>query len=249
MAKISNEELNALGLSGETLPKHVAIIMDGNGRWAAKRGLPRSFGHRAGVNRLREIIRFSSDAGIAALTLYAFSTENWQRPSDEVGTLMNLLIEYFNNEIDELNENNVRIFGLGDIDGMPEKVAEAIHSAERRTDKNTGLKLNIALNYGGRAEILRAVKIAAKLPESELEALDADGFENLLYTAGLPKLDLLIRTAGEQRISNFLLYQCAYAEFYFTDAFWPDFTKARYIEALTAFAARSRRFGGLEKKA
>ncbi|MBQ2771009.1 MAG: isoprenyl transferase [Clostridia bacterium] len=248
MAKLTQQELLDLGLHPEALPKHVAIIMDGNGRWAQKRGLPRSFGHRAGVNRLREIIRFSSDAGIQALTLYAFSTENWSRPSDEVGTLMNLLIEYFNNEIEELNENNVCIRALGDIDSMPEKVAEAIHNAERKTATNAGLKLNIALNYGGRAEILRAVRQAAKLPAEELDQLDADGFEQLLYTRGLPSLDLLIRTAGEQRISNFLLFQCAYAEFCFVDDFWPDFTKDLYVKALIAFQKRSRRFGGLDQK-
>lgn len=248
MAKLTEQELKDLGLHSEALPKHVAIIMDGNGRWAQKRGLPRSFGHRAGVNRLREIIRFSSDSGIEALTLYAFSTENWSRPSDEVGTLMSLLIEYFNNEIEELNENNVCIRALGDIDSMPEKVAEAIHNAEKRTGENTGLKLNIALNYGGRAEILRAVRLAAKLPDDELESLDSSSFEKLLYTHDLPSLDLLIRTAGEQRISNFLLFQCAYAEFYFVEDFWPDFTKDQYIKALTAFQKRSRRFGGLDQK-
>ncbi len=248
MAKYSSGDLIGMGLDPDALPAHVAIIMDGNGRWAQKRSLPRSFGHRAGVNRLREIIRFSSDAGIRALSLYAFSTENWKRPSDEVGTLMSLLVEYFTNEIDELNENNVRIRALGDVDSMPDKVRAAVRSAEQRTSANTGLCLNIALNYGSKAEILNAVRLAAKLPAEQLAALDDAAFSELLYTRGLPELDLLIRTGGEQRVSNFLLYQAAYAELLFTDDFWPDFTTQRYIDALCEFARRSRRFGGLNGK-
>ena len=236
-----------MGIFPETMPKHIAIIMDGNGRWAQSRGLPRTFGHRAGVNRLREIIRFSSDVGIEALTLYAFSTENWSRPCDEVDTLMSLLIEYFKNEIGELNKNNVSIRALGNIAAMPAPVCEAIRNAENATAANTGLKLNIALNYGGRAEILRAVKSAAALPPEKLSALDEKDFSELLYTKGLPEPDLIIRTAGEQRLSNFLLYQCAYAEFYFCSVYWPDFTREKYIEAIVTYQSRSRRFGGVNK--
>lgn len=243
MRKLTNEQLQAHGLDERTLPRHVAIIMDGNGRWANKRALPRAIGHRAGVNRLREIIRFSSDAGIEALSLYAFSTENWKRPCDEVGTLMSLLIEYFQKEIDELDANRVRIRALGDIAAMPAPVYAAISAAISRTSNNDGLILNIALNYGSHAELLRAVNAcmqAYAAPVSE------EVFAGQLYTAGLPPLDLLIRTGGEKRLSNFLLYQAAYAELLFTDDFWPDFDEARYTAALAEFAGRKRRYGGLE---
>ena len=248
MAKYTNAQIEALGLRADAIPRHVAIIMDGNGRWAKAHGLPRSLGHRAGVDRLRGIIRLSSDIGVKALTLYAFSTENWKRPKDEVGVLMNLLIEYFNKEIDELNENNVRIKALGDISFFPDKVREAIESAMARTRENTGLKLNIALNYGSRAEILRAANESAKaIANSGAEEITEELFTSFLYTADSPELDLLIRTSGEQRISNFLLWQLSYAELLFTDTYWPDYTDERYIEALRTFAARSRRFGGLEE--
>jgi len=242
MSKLTDEQLKEYGLQADTLPQHVAIIMDGNGRWASKRALPRAMGHRAGVNRLKEIIRFSSDAGIPALTLYAFSTENWKRPRDEVNTLMKLLIEYFNKEIDELDENHVRIRTLGDIEALPMDVGKAIDDAVTRTAGNDGLALSIALNYGSQAEILRAVNAltAAQAPVTE------EAFSAQLYTADLPPLDLLIRTGGEKRLSNFLLYQAAYAELIFLDDFWPDFTQERYASALREFASRKRRYGGLE---
>ena len=180
MAKLTVEQLNSLGLKPETLPRHVAIVMDGNGRWAQKRGLPRSFGHRAGTERLREIIRFSSDAGVQALTLYAFSTANWRRPEEEKSVLFSLLIEYFNSEIDELHENNVRITIFGEKDPFPEKVRAALLRAEDKTRANTGLRLNIALNYGSRAEILRAVRRCAE-KAIELGAYPGDeAFENEL---------------------------------------------------------------------
>ena len=250
MAKYTNAQIEALGLSARSIPRHVAIIMDGNGRWAKAHGLPRSLGHRAGVDRLRGIIRLSSDIGVSALTLYAFSTENWKRPKDEVGVLMNLLIEYFNKEIDELHGNNVRIKALGDIAFFPDKVREAIESAMERTRDNTGLKLNIALNYGSRAEILRAANESSKaVAAGEAAEITEELFTSFLYTADSPELDLLIRTSGEQRISNFLLWQLSYAELLFTDAYWPDFSDECYIEALRTFAARSRRFGGLEEDA
>lgn len=246
MKKLNEEQLMSLGLSEATLPKHVAIIMDGNGRWAKARSMPRAFGHRAGVNRLREIIRFSSDAGIEALTLYAFSTENWKRPQDEVGTLMSLLIEYFRKEIDELDENDVRIRTIGDISRLPDAVLDAVTSAITRTQDNRGLALNIALNYGSRDEILRAVNACAQLSE---RPITEDAFSAQLDTAGLPTLDLLIRTGGEMRLSNFLLYQAEYAELLFTDAYWPDFDQTHYIAALQEFARRQRRYGGLEEEA
>ncbi len=245
MSKLTAEELNSLGLRRETLPRHVAIVMDGNGRWAQKRGLPRSFGHRAGTERLREIIRFSSDAGIQALTLYAFSTENWRRPEEEKSVLFSLLIEYFNSEIDELHENNVRITIFGEKDPFPEKVRAALLRAEDKTRQNTGLRLNIALNYGSRAEILRAARLAAQEAVKAGAYPGDEAFLSHLYSAGQPELDLMIRTSGEERLSNFLLWQAAYAELYFTPVLWPDFTKEEYIRALIEFARRGRRFGGL----
>ena len=246
--KYTQKELNAFGLASESIPRHVAIIMDGNGRWAKARGQMRSAGHRAGVDALRDIIRFSSDSGVEALTVYAFSTENKKRPPEEIGVLCGLLIEYFKKEIDELDENRVRIKSIGDLSWFPENVQAAVLNAEARTADNEGLKLNIALNYGSQAEIVRAVKYAAAVARKENREPEKEDFEAGLYTAGLPPVDLLIRTSGEERISNFLLYQLAYAELYFTDVYWPDFTKEEYIKALTAFAKRSRRFGGLTAK-
>jgi undecaprenyl diphosphate synthase len=250
MANYSNEQIRALGLTRESLPKHVAIIMDGNGRWAKERQLPRSAGHRAGVDRLHGIIRLSSDLGIVSLTLYAFSTENWKRPPDEVGTLMALLIEYFTNEIDELHENNVRIRIIGAYQEFAAPVRNVIERAMKRTDNNTGLNLNIALNYGSRAEILRAANLAMQQAHADgKDAITADMLEQNLYTAGQPEVDLLIRTSGEQRISNYLLYQISYAELMFPGEYWPDFSNDAFLDALRAYQKRSRRFGGLEENA
>lgn len=243
--KYSESELNAIGLRKSSLPKHVAVIMDGNGRWAKARGLSRSAGHRAGVNALRDIIRFSSDAGIDALTVYAFSTENKKRPAEEIGVLCSLLIEYFKSEIDELDANHVRIRSIGDLSWFPVNVQEAVKRAEDRTAHNDGLKLNIALNYGSQSEIVHAMQAASDLAMREDRAPTKEDFESFLYTSGLPPVDLLIRTSGEMRISNFLLYQIAYAELYFTDTYWPDFSRNDLIEALREYASRSRRFGGL----
>jgi undecaprenyl diphosphate synthase len=246
MANYTKEEILALGLNPGGIPKHIAIIMDGNGRWAKERKLPRSAGHRAGVDRLRGIIRLSSDLGVESLTLYAFSTENWKRPSDEIGTLMSLLIEYFSKEIDELAANNVHIHIIGAYQEFPAPVRAAIERAVKRTETNSGLNLNIALNYGSRAEILRAANLAMQetLNEGKNE-ITAELLEKYLYTAGQPEIDLVIRTSGEQRISNFLLYQISYAEFLFPKEYWPDFSDERYIDALKAYQKRSRRFGGL----
>lgn len=233
------------------LPRHVGVIMDGNGRWAVRRGMPRSFGHKAGVEALRAIIRRSSDLGIQALTIYAFSTENWSRSVEEVSALMGLLLEYFTRELDELHREHVCIRILGDISGMPrglEKQQAALYAAMERTKDNDGLKLNIALNYGGRQEILRAARaLARKAADGEIvpEEITDGMLEDELYTAGLPQVDYLIRTSGEMRLSNFLLYQCAYAEFYTTDVLWPDFDCDAYDEALLAFTRRNRRFGGV----
>ena len=238
-------------LTREMLPRHVAVIMDGNGRWAQKRGMPRSFGHKAGVEALREIIRHSSDLGIEALTIYAFSTENWKRSVEEVGALMGLLLEYFTRELDELHRERVCIRILGDIEVMPkglEKQQAALYAAMDKTRENTGLKLNIALNYGGQQEIVHAARaLAQKVASGEMtpEEITRETFAAELYTGGLPEVDFLIRTSGEMRLSNFLLYQMAYAEFYQTDVLWPDFDRDAYDEALLAFAKRSRRFGGV----
>ena len=231
----------------QKLPRHVAIIMDGNGRWAKAHALQVAQGHRCGTETLRAIIRESSDIGIEALSLYAFSTENWKRSAAEVGALMSLLLEYFTGEIDELDEKNVCIRILGDKDGLPGPQREALLEAERRTRGNTGLKLNIAINYGARDEILRAAKtLARKAQNNEIDpdGITAADFEAQLYTHDLPDVDLLIRTSGEMRLSNFLLYQCAYAEMTFPAVLWPDFSLDDYHRALEAFGARDRRFGG-----
>ena len=250
MAAYDETQIRALGLNPQGIPKHVAIIMDGNGRWAQSRRLPRSAGHRAGTDRLRGIIRLSSDLGIASLTLYAFSTENWKRPSDEVGTLMGLLIEYFTSEIDELHENNVRIRIIGAYEGLPNGPRAAVERSMKRTEANTGLNLNIALNYGSRAEILRAANLAMQQAIAEgKNEISAEMLERNLYTFGQPEVDLLIRTSGEQRISNFLLYQLSYAEFLFPEEYWPDFSDEAFLSALRAYQNRSRRFGGLEDNA
>ena len=230
----------------DKLPEHVAIIMDGNGRWARKHRLSIARGHRQGTETLREIIRHTDDLGIKALSLYAFSTENWNRSDEEVAALMQLILEFFASEIDELDAKNVRILILGDKGRLPEKQRETLQEAERRTQSNTGLRLNIAVNYGGRAELVKAAQeIAVLVRNGALKAEDiTEGtIADHLYTRGQPDVDLLIRTSGEQRLSKFLLYQNAYAEFVFPDTLWPDFSVHDYDMALDAFAHRERRFG------
>lgn len=236
-----------INLDRKRLPRHVGIIMDGNGRWAKKNGIRIALGHRAGTEALREIIRNSSDIGIEALSIYAFSTENWTRSKTEVDALMALLLEFFASEIDELHEKHVRITILGDKDGLPEKQRQALLAAEGRTAGNTGLRLNIAINYGARAELARAARLIAQdvaAGRMAPEAVDEAAIAARLYTAGLPDVDLLIRTSGEMRQSNFMLWQCAYAEFIFPETLWPDFTLADYHACIAAFQQRSRRFGG-----
>ncbi|MCR5296318.1 MAG: isoprenyl transferase [Clostridiales bacterium] len=232
------------------LPQHVAIIMDGNGRWAKKHKLSVSRGHRQGTETLREIIRHTDDLGIRALSLYAFSTENWNRSEEEVAALMQLILDFFASEIDELDEKNVRILILGDKSRLPEKQRETLIEAEKRTAGNTGLRLNIAVNYGGRAELVKAAReIAALVRDGSLseDEITEETISDHLYTRGQPDVDLLIRTSGEQRLSNFLLYQNAYAEFIFPDTLWPDFTVHDYDLALDAFIHRERRFGGRQE--
>lgn len=234
-------------MSKPGLPRHVAIIMDGNGRWAMQHAFSVFRGHRQGVEALREIIRYSSDVGIGVLSLYAFSTENWSRPEAEVNALMRLIVEFFQSEIDELDRNRVCIRILGDVPGLPGEAREAVERAQERTAANGGLQLNIALNYGARAEILKAAQqFARECVEQGLspQGLDWEGFSQRLYTKGQPDVDLLIRTSGEQRLSNFLLCQCAYAEMLFPEKLWPDYTVEDFKAALQQFSSRERRYGG-----
>lgn len=226
-----------------TLPRHVAIIMDGNGRWAKKRFLPRVAGHRAGVEAVRTITRAGRDMGLEAMTLYAFSSENWKRPEDEVSALMGLLKRFIESDIDEFDANNVRLKIIGDLSAFSADVRAMVEGALARTAKNTGSQLAIALNYGSQAELVRAARMLAE--QGGAEAITVEGIESHLYTADMPPLDLVIRTSGEQRLSNFLLWQAAYAEFWFTDVLWPDFSPAHLAEAVAEFGRRERRYGGL----
>lgn len=230
----------------ERLPKHVAIIMDGNGRWAQQHKLKVALGHRAGTEALREIIRNSSDLGIGSLTLYAFSTENWTRSKAEVEALMQLILDFFHSEIDELDEKNVCITILGDKTGLPQQQCEALMEAEKRTESNNGLHLNIAINYGSRAELARAAQLLAQDVKDGIlqpEEITEELFARKLYTHGQPDVDLLIRTSGEMRLSNFLLWQCSYAEFVFHTVLWPDFDLKQYHACIAEFQGRKRRFG------
>ncbi|MTI69993.1 MAG: isoprenyl transferase [Firmicutes bacterium] len=245
-----NKSINNLKkkLNHDNLPKHIAIIMDGNGRWAKKKLLPRSAGHREGVKRVRELVEECGNIGIDFLTIYAFSTENWNRPKDEVNYLMSLLIEFLNKELETLHKNNVKINVLGEIDALEVNVQNEIKKALRKTKNNNKLTLNIALNYGGRKEIALSLKHIIKdlnKGNISIEEIDENLISDYLYTKGQPDPDLLIRTSGELRISNFLIYQLAYTEFYFTDVNWPDFKKKNLYKALIEYQQRNRRFGGL----
>ncbi len=229
------------------LPKHVAVIMDGNGRWAKKNGVPRLSGHKAGMEALKKIVRRSGELGIDYLTVYAFSTENWKRSDEEVGGIFRILVYYMEREIREIHRENVQVNILGDYSIIPEAARKAVEDAVELTKNNTGLKFNIALNYGGRDEILRAVRsIAEDARDGKLDPADLseESIGERLYTGGMPDPDLIIRTSGELRLSNFLIWQSAYSEFYFTDTLWPDFDEAAYEEALQAFSHRKRNFGG-----
>jgi undecaprenyl diphosphate synthase len=229
----------------DKLPVHVAIIMDGNGRWATEQNLPRREGHRQGVETVRSVVRFSNEIGIKVLTLFAFSTENWQRPAWEVNYLMGLPEKYFQTEMPELMRNNVRVRLIGDAGRLPRKVQKAVRDGSEETKNNTGMILNFALNYGSRSEILAAVSNLlndagnGKITQPVTEKL----FSTYLYTSGLPDPDLLIRTSGEKRISNFLLWQLAYSELWFTDVYWPDFSRLHLLEAVYDYQMRKRRYG------
>ncbi|MDT7879283.1 MAG: isoprenyl transferase [Candidatus Hydrothermia bacterium] len=222
------------------IPKHIAIIMDGNGRWANERNLPRIIGHKVGSESVREIIRVCLELGIEYLTLYSFSTENWQRPKEEIKGLMELLKFLLKNEVDELNRNGVSIKAIGRLDYLPNDVKNELFKAIEKTKNNNKLKLYLALSYGGRQEILDAVN---KIINSKLEFVDEGTFRNFLYDPNLPDPDLLIRTSGEYRISNFLLWQISYSEFYFTKTLWPEFRREEFIKAIEDYSKRKRKFG------
>ena len=231
------------------LPRHVAIIMDGNGRWAAQRGQPRIAGHRAGVEAVRAAVDTGARLGLGALTLYAFSTENWKRPRYEVDALMRMLRKYLRLELEEIHRQNIRFQTIGRIEALAPRVRDEIARASERTASNTGMVLSVALNYGGRAEIVDACRAAVRKLEAAGQpgdALDEADIEQELYTHKLPDLDLLVRTSGELRISNFLLWQIAYAEIYVTETFWPDFRRVHLLQAILDYQQRSRRFGGLK---
>ena len=232
----------------QRIPQHVAIVMDGNGRWAKKRGLPRLSGHNAGMEALKEIVKRSDTLGVKHLTVYAFSTENWKRPQEEVGGIFKLLIVYMKRELAELHANNVKVRILGDYSRLPADSVAALETALEKTGDNTGLNFNIALNYGGRDEIMRAVRLLAeeccqgrKTPDQLTEEM----MSRALYTGGIPDPEVIIRTSGELRLSNFLLWQSAYSELVFTDVLWPDFTPEEYERCIAEFQGRKRRYGGV----
>ncbi len=235
----------------EKLPRHIAIIMDGNGRWAKKHNQPRVFGHQNGVNAVRESAEASAELGVEVLTLYAFSTENWKRPESEVNALMELLVESIHGEINTLMDNNIRLNTIGDIQSLPEKCHDELLSAIHKTRNNSRMVMNVALNYSGKWDITQAIKkIARGVKNGEIHAdnLDCQDVDQYLSTAGMPDVELMIRTSGEQRISNFLLWQTAYAEFYFTPVLWPDFSKKHLYEAILNYQCRERRFGKISEQ-
>jgi undecaprenyl diphosphate synthase len=233
------------------IPCHIGIIMDGNGRWAQQRGKPRTAGHRAGVDAARKVVRACGELGVSYLTIYTFSTENWARPKVEVTMLMELLVEMIRRETKNLNENNVRLAAIGNIDQLPKKARKVLLEAIEFLKGNTGLTLVLALNYGGRADIVQAVqkfaRDAAENP-SLIDTLDEKQFSRLLYTADIPDPELIIRTSGECRVSNFLIWQAAYAELYITDVLWPDFNKDALVAAIEEYNRRDRRFGKVRSK-
>jgi undecaprenyl diphosphate synthase len=246
--RTSNADLHSK-IDLERLPRHIAVIMDGNGRWARKRHLPRITGHRAGIGAVRQVVEACARLGVPCLTLYAFSVENWKRPRTEVKLLMGLLREYLKKEIAELNRNNIRFSAIGRIESLPKAVQRDLRDTVEKTRSNNGLRLTLALNYGGRAEMIDAVRsLASQLKGKgalDPEAITEQSFSQHLYTHDLPDPDLLIRTSGEMRLSNFLLWQVAYSEIWVTDILWPDFTERELFQAVIDFQRRERRYGGL----
>ncbi|MFP7300399.1 isoprenyl transferase [Neobacillus niacini] len=243
-----NHSDESIHISHDHIPDHIAIIMDGNGRWAQKRGMPRVVGHKEGISTVVKIVNAAVKCKIKVLTLYTFSTENWKRPKPEVDTILKLPKQFLQIYLPELMANNVRIKTIGDTSHLPPHTREAVQYAVERTRDNNGLQLNFALNYGGRQEILNAMKeVFADITDAKLsiDDVDEDAFSSYLYTAGLPDPDLLIRTGGEKRLSNYLPWQLAYTEFWFTDVLWPDFSEKEFIQALEEYRLRKRRYGGL----
>lgn len=233
-----------------SLPEHIAIVMDGNGRWAKRRGLPRSAGHREGANTLKKIVRYCNEIGIKYLTVYAFSTENWTRPKEEVDALMSLLLEFLKNADREIAGKNIKIKIIGDSNGLTEEIKREIIRVTENTRKNDGLTLVIALNYGSRSEIVEMVKriaIDVKIGGLNTESINEKLVSSYLYTAGIPDPDLIIRPSGENRLSNFLLWQSSYAEFWYSHILWPDFSRKDLLEAIEEYQRRSRRYGGVGK--
>src|SRR6202050_2538877 len=249
LASEGSERELALALDPERIPAHIAIIMDGNGRWAKRRGLPRFAGHRAGVAMVRSVVEDCSRLGVKALTLYAFSAENWKRPRTEVDMLWRLLRFYLRHELEDLQRNDIRLPSSGHVEALPELAYEELRAVERATARNQGMRLNLAINYSARVELVDAVN--ALIDEARIEGrlsslvIDEKMISRRLYTAGLPEPDLLIRTSGEMRVSNFLLWQIAYAEPYVPDTLWPDFNRTELLRAILDFQRRERRFGGL----
>lgn len=244
--KTLTEELE---IDKDNIPEHIAIIMDGNGRWAQKRKLPRQIGHKAGVETIRNIVKECNNLGVKYLTLYAFSTENWKRPQEEVSALMNLLVLYLKNELIELHNNDVIINYIGNIEELPVKCINELVKAKEKTKNNKGLTLNLALNYGSRDEIIKGIKelyIDIESKKLNINDINEEVFSNYLYTVNIPEPDLLIRTSGEKRLSNFLLWQLSYTEFWFTDVLWPDFTANHLRAAIKEVQNRERRFGGIK---
>lgn len=252
---MANEEefqrLKMQVLENGNIPRHVAVIMDGNGRWAKKHGLPRIAGHKKGVDSVREIVSFCPEIGVEILTLYTFSRENWNRPKQEISSLLHLLLTTIRKEISDLMKNNVRVVAIGDLTDLPSEARQGIEEAIADTENNSGLILNLALSYSSRIEIISAVKkIAQHVKEGEIriEDLSEKTFESYLWTKGLKDPDLLIRTSGVSRISNFLLWQLAYTELYFTDVYWPDFRKKEFLQAIADYQKRERRFGQVSEQ-
>jgi undecaprenyl diphosphate synthase len=233
------------------IPKHTAIIMDGNGRWAEQKGMPRIFGHQNGVTAVRKIVEAASKINIKYLTLFTFSVENWDRPTSEVDTLMGLLVQTLKDEFEDMFKNNIKLNAIGDLDSLPNEVREELYAIIESTKGNTGMTLTLALSYGGKQEIFKAVKEISEKVKNDiicLDNFDDSVINDHLYTSDLPDVDLLIRTSGEKRISNFLLWQIAYAELYFTDVYWPDFTEEDLEKAIVEYQNRERRFGKTSKQ-
>lgn len=240
---------NSAGEQAKCLPRHIAIILDGNGRWAKKRGLPRNAGHLAGSETFRNIATYCKEIGVEYLTVYAFSTENWKRSTEEVSGIMRLLDKYLHEAIRDMRKKNIRMKVFGDISRLSPKLQELIHETDEISQQIEGFQANICINYGGRAEIVHAAQAFARdccRGTVKPEDLTEEIFENYLYSAGIPSPELLIRPSGELRLSNFLLWQCAYTEFYSTDVLWPDFSKEDLLEAIAAYQRRDRRFGGVK---